>query len=68
MYCKYCGKEIKDGTKICSYCGKSMEKEVEGRANKEKDNKKKYIVMFAFVLVIIGCICTMLYMQKSKYD
>ncbi len=24
MYCKYCGKELKDGTRFCSRCGKSQ--------------------------------------------
>ena len=24
MYCKYCGKEVKEGVKFCKYCGESL--------------------------------------------
>lgn len=26
MYCKHCGKQIKDGAKFCQYCGQSVER------------------------------------------
>ena len=25
MFCKYCGKELEEGTKFCPYCGKMQE-------------------------------------------
>ena len=25
MYCRYCGKEIKDGSRFCLYCGQAVQ-------------------------------------------
>jgi len=31
MYCKYCGKQIEDGSNFCKYCGASLTDDIQGK-------------------------------------
>ncbi len=42
MFCKKCGKELKDNSKFCPYCGSSVgKKQGKGKKEKEKSKDKK---------------------------
>lgn len=46
MFCKYCGKEIKDGSQFCTFCGgkfsgKSQKEAMPSPQKKEKSGKKR---------------------------
>ena len=40
MFCKFCGKEIKDRSVFCEFCGKDLNRDVESATVEE--NLKKY--------------------------
>lgn len=76
MYCKNCGKNIEDGSKVCPYCGAQVQNNSlindNGNGNfsgfVQKDNNKKgLIVLIAViaVLVIGGIIATILIVNKD---
>ena len=41
MFCKYCGKELKDGSKYCVYCGKKLTEERTERLEKLENTGKE---------------------------
>jgi len=53
MFCKYCGKEIKEGAKFCKYCGQSLSR---GILMKQKrgwsTHNRKTLLVLAIILVI----------------
>lgn len=55
MYCRNCGKQIKDGAAFCPYCGaKTAVKKAEPTISlKEVPEKKKSSKMIPFVIVVI---------------
>lgn len=63
MYCKYCGKKIKEEDKFCIYCGKPVErvepvkKEIKEKAGKAgKTGKIIYFLVAAVVCIGIVCV------------
>lgn len=55
MYCKYCGKEVKDEAVVCISCGCSIEKETKQPVNAENNESKTGLgVLFALILGLIG--------------
>lgn len=57
MFCKKCGKEIKEEDKFCPYCGQDIEKPVV--ENKTKANKKSSNFgwgLLGFLIPIVGLI------------
>lgn len=67
MFCKNCGREIKDGVKFCPYCGAerttdSEKKEIEkgekgGKTEKKKSHKrssKKWIKIVGITICVLG--------------
>lgn len=59
MYCKNCGKEIKDGMRFCPRCGKPVsqttggKKRTGGSGKKKPDMNKKLIAGAAAIVVVI---------------
>lgn len=54
MFCKFCGKEIRNESKFCSVCGKKI-----CGTNKEKTSEKSHIVSnkeYKNLAVAIGCL------------
>lgn len=41
MYCKYCGKKLKDGVSFCTGCGKPVQGQP-GNKKQEQSEKKNY--------------------------
>jgi len=60
MYCKYCGKKIKKGSKFCKYCGKTQKvaKKPEEKVKKKLSPTKKLAIILATVIpvLIIGIV------------
>ena len=59
MYCKNCGKEIKDGMRFCPRCGKPVsqttggKKRTGGSGKKKPDMNKKLIAGAAVIVIVI---------------
>ena len=56
MFCKQCGKEIKDGSKFCKYCGSEVNNAVTSNkttSNVSSTNNDSKIIIGALVAVII---------------
>ena len=58
MFCKNCGKEIKDGTKFCEFCGAGQEnvqpiEQSSTAAVTKKKSKKKIFIIIGVILAII---------------
>lgn len=61
MYCKYCGNEVKEGTKFCSKCGNviampenSTDENAELSSKKQINNRKVMVAIFVIVVLIVG--------------
>lgn len=63
MFCKYCGKTLKDGSKFCKYCGSQLEKkektEATGHHNnpaiqEQKTRSKKRLSKGAIIGIAVG--------------
>jgi len=73
MFCKQCGKPIKDNSRFCVYCGKSLVSET---SIKQRKNYRSYIWKILFVLLIIIPVlgvCVFIYLddhafKKEKID
>lgn len=58
MFCKNCGKEIKDGTKFCEFCGAEQEnvqpiEQGSTVVGTKKKSKKKIFIIIGVILAII---------------
>lgn len=54
MFCRYCGKEIKDGSTVCSECGKDLNGDAKSSKPKAKVNKK------IIISAVVACLCLVL--------
>lgn len=52
MKCRFCNREIKDGSKFCSYCGKSQEAPQAFQTEKKKRTSKMPIIIISVLLLI----------------
>lgn len=67
MYCKYCGKEIKNDINFCSNCGKNLS----GEIKKEKDPSIVLafgILSICFSFLLFGIIFSIIGLKKYKFD
>ena len=64
MYCANCGKEIDDKAVVCPYCGVATGKTY---SNTSTESNTMAIVgfIFAFLMPVVGLICSILGMKKS---
>lgn len=53
MFCKNCGKEIKDGCTVCEFCGRDLSKKDEVNNKKLKFSRKTIITIGALLIVSI---------------
>lgn len=53
MFCKYCGSQISDSSKVCCYCGKSVSNSEENRQPAETQKKKNSLLP---VLIVMGAV------------
>lgn len=70
MYCKKCGKEIRDNIKYCNYCGAKIQEEVKntvGTATKRSPNEK-IICLVAVFLFLLAVVIAGLVMVSSDKD
>lgn len=74
MYCKKCGKEIKDSSKFCPYCGEyafdNSQRELQKKVNGQEENfskckKSTYAIVILVIVTIM--ICAMAY-KVSNYS
>lgn len=75
MYCKNCGKNIEDGSKVCPYCGAQVENNnliSNGNGNFngfiQKDNNKKGLIVLVSIIAILvigGIITAILIINKD---
>lgn len=73
MYCKQCGKELKEGENICENCGTQNVEEVKENANKNnqfleklKTNKKMQYSLIGIIAAIVVLIIILAAYQQSK--
>ena len=65
MYCRNCGKEIKEGNSFCSHCGM----QVTESESKGKSGKSIWILLFvAFLCLIIGIIAYIIHGKGVPID
>lgn len=75
MFCKKCGKEMKDGWKICPGCGSSIEgaeiTDVLESKNMEKQKKTKKPILkkwWFWILLIVGVFLAFAFMNGNEDD
>ena len=57
MFCRHCGKEVKDEAVVCTSCGCSLENKPTQPVNPEYETSKTgFGVLFALLLGLIGLI------------
>lgn len=54
MFCRYCGEEIKEGSKFCAKCGHTVEKKTVTEDKKWVKKIFVIIILFFTILVMIG--------------
>ncbi|MBQ7956887.1 MAG: zinc ribbon domain-containing protein [Clostridia bacterium] len=63
MFCRQCGKELKDDSAFCPYCG-IKRKEEKQQKSKEKNMRKRVIVVIA-VLLVAAIILSILFIRHN---
>ena len=61
MYCKYCGKELREGASFCTGCGKPVQKqtrmsESETGHHKPKKTVTRNVIIVGLLLAIVGIV------------
>jgi len=73
-FCKYCGKQILDGTKQCDYCGKRLDssnKFDQLVESKDKKKSKKILIILGIIVFLVGTvigIVVLLHTGRCKYS
>ena len=68
MYCRNCGKEIKDGNTFCTNCGKKIyTQKVETNKNTINIKFNYILIIIAVILIIVGTSIFLLY-KDSKHN
>ena len=72
MFCKHCGKELNDQAVICPHCGVQVGNFINpNQDNTNNGNKSDNILaivgfVFAFLVPIVGLICSILGYKQAK--
>lgn len=67
MFCKYCGNEVKEGTKFCTKCGQRI-LEDEERKETLSTNKKQGILLLKLIAFIAIMVIGILFFWMSMHD
>ena len=75
MFCRNCGKEIKEQEKFCPYCGSKVDERVneEKQSEMPKNNEKKKSVgkkavvgIVILVVIVVGAFCGYHFLKKNN--
>lgn len=62
MFCKNCGKELRDGAKFCDHCGAAAENNPEGNNKTKPPKRKKHkTLILVSVLLLLAISAAMMY-------
>ena len=64
MFCKYCGNEVKEGTKFCTKCGQRI-LEDEERKETLSTNKEHRILQLKIIAIIASMVIGILFFWMS---
>lgn len=67
MFCKYCGNEVKEGTKFCTKCGQRI-LEDEERKETLSTNKEHRILQLKIIAIIASMVIGILFFGMSMHD
>lgn len=67
MFCKYCGNEVKEGTKFCTKCGQRI-LEDEERKETLSTNKEHRILQLKIIAIIASMVIGILFFWMSMHD
>ncbi len=67
MFCKHCGKEIKDGNKFCNFCGQAITLKTPIKKSGWRDYARK-ILIFLGVITVIGIYLIFTYVEDSSQE
>ena len=56
MFCRYCGKEIKNDSVWCAYCGKPQNLEINGSKSSNSDRTQNIVETDKAFLGVISCL------------
>ncbi len=67
MFCKNCGNQIDDNASVCIHCGAAV-REIQTQQQQPAQSNTLAIVgfVFAFLMPLIGLICSIIGLKKSK--
>ncbi|MDE6001119.1 MAG: zinc ribbon domain-containing protein [Clostridia bacterium] len=69
MFCKNCGKEINDNAVVCPHCGVQVAS-VQTTSNASNESNTMAIIgfVFAFLMPLVGLICSIIGYKRAKNE
>lgn len=66
MYCKKCGKELKEKSDFCSYCGTKIKNKIQDKEIKQISLKKALVIISVITILLIIIVAGILNMVINK--